>query len=133
MTQLIIPCIPEGSKEISESLSVFREDDRWTYFIGINPIFFHEATDHASFRLFTSQLIESKACRIRDIVRTFGVSKSSVIRSLKQLRHEGSQSFFKPRTVRRGGTILTTEVLPKVQELLDQGRSLQEICHAYCQ
>ena len=38
------------------------------------------------FRLITSQLIDSGACRQVDIRRAFGVSKSSVIRSLNKLR-----------------------------------------------
>ena len=67
------------------------------------------------FRLVTSQLIESGACRLVDVLETFGVSKSSVIRSLKTLRLEGPEGFFKARRGRRGGTVMTREVLDKAQ------------------
>src|SRR5208337_5274700 len=38
--------------------------------------------DHRSFRMFTAQLICQGVCRQVDIVRAFGVSKNSVIRSV---------------------------------------------------
>ena len=79
------------------------------------------------FRLVTSQLIESGACRLVDVLETFGVSKSSVIRSLKKLRLEGPEGFFKARRGRRGGTVMTREVLDKAQSLLQQGCNRHEI------
>jgi transposase len=78
------------------------------------------------FRLFTSQMIDSGACRLVDIVKTFGVSKSSVIRSLKKLRSEGSQGFFKARRGRRSASIMTAEVLQNAQRLLQQGYGKRE-------
>jgi transposase-like protein len=78
------------------------------------------------FRLVTAQLIDSGACRLVDILRTFGVSKSSVIRSLKKLRSEGPEGFFKARRGRRGGSVLTSEVLQNAQRLLQQGCSRRD-------
>jgi transposase len=66
-------------------------------------------------------LIDSGACRSVDIQNTFGVSKSSVVRSLNKLRSGGSEAFFEQRRVRRGGKVFTSEVLEKAQRLLDQG------------
>jgi len=73
------------------------------------------------FRLITSQLIDSGACRQVDVIRTFGVSKSSVIRSLNKLRSGGPEAFFVQRRGRRGGKVLTSAMLEKAQRLLDQG------------
>jgi transposase-like protein len=61
-----------------------------------------------------------------DILRTFGVSKSSVIRSLKKLRSEGPEGFFKARRGRRAGSVLTSEVLQNAQRLLQQGCSRRD-------
>jgi len=74
-------------------------------------------------------LIESGGCRQVDIIRTFGVSKSSVIRSVNKLRQGGVEAFFKPRAVRYGGTVLTPQVLAQAQSLLAEEYSRAEIAN----
>jgi len=125
--QLILPMIPPGATEINNQVCVWREGDRWTYFHGTHPIYSHGSEDRRMFRLITAQLIDSGACRLVDVLRTFGVSKSSVIRSLKKLRLEGSEGFFKARRGRRGGTVMNREVLERAQGLLQQGYGRREI------
>ena len=39
MPQLILPIIPKGATEINQLVSVYRDEDRWTYFVGTYPIF----------------------------------------------------------------------------------------------
>ena len=78
------------------------------------------------FRLHTLKLINSGACRSIDIIRTFGIPKSNVMRSLRQLREKGADSFFEPRTRRQGGTLLTPDVLQQAQHYLDQGMTPRE-------
>jgi hypothetical protein len=124
--QLILPMIPPGATEINDHVCVWRNEDRWTYFLGAHPIYSHEANDRRMFRMVTSQLIDSGACRLVDILKTFGVSKSSVIRSLKKLRSEGPEGFFKARGGRRGASIMTPEVLQNAQRLLERGCSRRE-------
>jgi transposase len=118
--------IPHGATEINNQVCVWRGEDRWTYFLGTCPIYSHGANDQRMFRLVTSQLIDSGACREVDILRIFGVSKSSVIRSLRRLRSEGAEGFFKPRKGRRGGNVLTSEALENAQRLLQRGCSRRE-------
>ncbi len=120
MPQQILPLIPQGATEINGLVSVWRDKDRWTYFVGTYPIYSHQKTDQRMFRLVTSQMIESGACRQVDIIRTFGVCKSSVIRSVNKLRKDGAEAFFVRRRGRRGGKVLTPKVLEKAQGLLDQ-------------
>jgi hypothetical protein len=124
--QLILPMIPQGATEINDRVCVWRGEDRWTYFLGTHPIYSHGADDQRMFWLVTSQLIDSGACRLVDVLRAFGVTKSSVIRSLRKLRSEGPEGFFKARPGRHGGRVLTKEVLDHAQRLLDQGRSRRE-------
>jgi len=119
--QLILPMIPPGATEISHRVCVWRDENRWTYFVGTLPIYTHPSDDHRMFRMISSQLIDSGACRMVDIIRTFGVSKSSVIRSLNKLRSEGAEGFFKARRHRRGATVMTKEIVHKAQQLLEQG------------
>ena len=126
MPQQILPLIPRGASQINGLVSVWRDDENWTYFYAAHPIYAHNKNDRRMFRLFTSQLINSGACRQVDIQTTFGVSKSSVIRSLNKLRNGGSEAFFVQRRGRRGGKVFTSEVLERAQGLLDQGYTRNE-------
>jgi len=121
MPQQILPLIPRGATKINSLVSVWRDAESWTYFLGTYPIYSHRKADQRMFRLITSQLVDSGACRQVDVIRTFGVSKSSVIISLNKLRSGGPEAFFVQRRGRRGGKVLTPEVLEKAQRLLDQG------------
>lgn len=127
MPQQILPLIPAGATEINGLVSVWRDEERWTYFIGTYPIYSHDKTDYRMFSLFTAQMTESGACRQVDIIRTFGVSKSSVIRSVNKLRKDGAEAFFVQRRGRRGGKVLTAEVIDKAQGLLDQGYTKSDV------
>ena len=85
--QLMLPIIPSGATEINNQVSVWCGEERWTYFLGLYPIYSHHSSDQLLFRLCTSLLIESGACRQIDIIKTFGISKSSVDRSVRLLFH----------------------------------------------
>jgi hypothetical protein len=69
----------------------------------------------------TSQLIDAGACRQVDVIRAFGVSKSSVARAIRRYRAEGTDAFLPQRRGRRKGTVLTAEKLAEAQLLLDDG------------
>jgi hypothetical protein len=118
--QLMLPIIPSGATEINNQVSIWCGEERWTYFLGLHPIYSHHPSDLLLFRLCTSLLIESGACRQIEIIKTFGVSKSSMDRSLCLLRAQGAGGFFKPRKVRYGGTVLTPEKVAQAQQLLNQ-------------
>ncbi len=126
MQQLLLPIIPHGTTIINGQVSVDNRNDEWFYFLGGIPIYSHQGDNKKLFRLHTSQLINSGACRAIDIIRTFGVSKSNVMRSLRQLREKGADSFFEPRAIRKGGTVLPPEVLQQAQHHLDQGMTPTE-------
>jgi hypothetical protein len=110
MPQLILPLIPRGATQINGLVSVWRDDESWTYFLATHPIYSHRKNDHRMFRLITSQLIDSGACRQVDIIRVFGVSKSSVIRAVKKLRGGGPEAFFVKHRGRRGGVFCQASI-----------------------
>jgi hypothetical protein len=126
MPQSLLPMIPEGASRISDLISVTRENGVWTYFCGVHPVFRHPEADRRSFRMFTAQLVCQGACQQADILRTFGVSKNSVKRSVKKYREEGIGGFYGARK-RRGATVLTAEVTAEAQRLLSAGRSRREV------
>jgi biotin operon repressor len=126
MPQILLPLIPDGASQISDVLSVVREDDQWTYFYGARPVFSHPQDDQRSFRMFTSQLVCQGACRQVDIIRTFGVSKESVLRNVKKFREQGIDAFYVPRRG-RGPTVMTPVVARQAQQLLNSGVSRSEV------
>jgi len=128
--QAILPLIPHGASQISDTISVFVENDRWTYFCGINPIYSHDEKDNASFKLITATLVNEGSCRRSDIVNGFGVALSSVKRSLAKLRTHGPSSFFATRKTRKG-TVLTPSMLDSVQEELNEGMTRHAICSEF--
>lgn len=79
------------------------------------------------FKFISSQLIVSGSCRQIEIIKTFGVAKNNVIRSVNKLRTEGAEAFFRPRKVRRQSTVLTQTVKEAAQELLDQNLSRKDV------
>ena len=76
--------------------------------------------------MFTAQLICQGACRQVDIVRAFGVSKNSVIRSVNAYRTGGVEAFYAPRAT-RGASVMTPEVMAQAQQLLGAGWSPREV------
>jgi len=125
MPQTLLPILDEGNNVINGLLNVDSRGGTWTYFHGGLPVFSHPASDHASFRMFTAQLVCSGQCRQADIIRAFGVSQSSMKRAAKQYREHGCESFYRPRKG-RGATVMTPEVLEQAQGLLNTGHTRQE-------
>ena len=90
------------------------------------PVFRHAEEDRRSFRMFTSQLVCQGICKQADLIRTFGVSKNSVLRNVQKFREEGIEGFYQPRKA-RGAAVLTAEAIARVQELLNTGQRPQEV------
>jgi hypothetical protein len=121
-----LPLIADGATRISDSISVVRENGIWIYFCGVQPVFQHTENDHRAFRMFTAQLICQGACRHVDIMRGFGVSKNSIIRSVNAYRAAGVGAFYTPRAP-RGASVITPEVTTQAQQLLGAGWSPREV------
>jgi hypothetical protein len=75
--------------------------------------------------MFSAQLCVQGACTQAEIIRAFGVSKNSVLRSVAKYRAEQIDGFYRPRKG-RGPSVMTAEVSSRAQELLDGGRSRKE-------
>jgi len=123
-----LPLIADGATQISDSISVVRENGQWIYFCGVQPVFQHPESDRCAFQMFTAQLICQGACRHKDILQAFGVSKSSVIRSVNRYRAGGVRAFYTPRAP-RGPSVITPEVAAQAQQLLWANWSPREVAH----
>jgi transposase-like protein len=126
MPQLQLPFFTEGITLINQNIGFIRRDTTITYVHGNLPVFTHDIDDIQSFRMITSQLYVNGSATQAEICRAFGVSKISVLRSVKLYRSKGMAGFFAAR-ICRGPAVLTPPVLDEVQELLDAERSIPEI------
>jgi transposase-like protein len=127
--QAWLPFIPSGSTAINDVYSVEQKDEQWFYFCGIHPIFCHGSSDRRSFWMFTAQLVCQGMCRQVEIMRAFGVSKNSVCRSVKKFREGGPDAFFVKRKG-RGGSVITEDVKARAQEMLNTGKTRQDVAKA---
>ncbi len=107
-------------------MSVVRQDGQWFYFCGTQPVFQHAEADLRSFRMFTAQLCVQHACKQAEIIKAFGVSKRSVLRSVNKYREEGIDGFYKPRRT-RGALVMTPDVIQQAQQLFQQRHSKAEV------
>lgn len=123
----MLPLIPHGASKISDNFSIIKESDQWTYFHGCLPIATHAANDLIAFRIFTSSFITTGRCRNIDIIRTFGVSKSSVIRNLEKYSSGGARIFLLPKATRGNRTLLTTKKISKAEYYLSQNFTTSEV------
>ena len=127
MPQLQLPVFPAGATEINRDVAVQKEGDRVYYLHGHLPAFQHEEKDLASFRMYTSQLIDTGMVKQKDIVRTFGVPPITVKRMVKVYREQGPKGFFQPKERKRSGRVLKGEVLERARALLEEGASVPEV------
>ena len=126
MPQKLLPTIPDGETAINNLISVVRKEQQWTYFCGGQPVFQHSEEDRKSFLMFTAQLCVQGACSQAQIMRAFGVSKNSVLRSVAKYRQEGIDGFYRPRKG-RGPSVMRDEVAVRAQGLLDSGYTRKEV------
>ena len=118
--QIQLPFFPAHSTPINRDLAFEQRDGRVCYFNGQLPVFAHDEKDIASFRLYTSQLIQNGSASQSEIASAFGVSSTTVKRYCKVLREEGTAAFF-VAAAPISGHRLTPELLLKAQSCLDLG------------
>ncbi len=126
IAQTLLPLIPDGATHINDVISVVQDGEQWTYYYCVQPVFSHPPDDRRSFQMFTAQLVCQGACRQVEIIRAFGVSKNSVLRSVKKYREEGIQAFYARRRG-RGSTVINEEVTEQAEQLLQAGVSRKDV------
>lgn len=126
MPQIQLPIFPAGSTEINADLAFECREHQVTYFNGHLPVFTHAEDDLGSFRFFTTQLIINGSATQDEIVKTFGVSLTTVKRYSGKWRREGAKAFFAPPPRRRGSK-LNPQLLVEAQQLLHEGLDVPAI------
>ena len=119
MPQMQLPIFPAGAQNLTTEIGYECRQDQVTYFNGHLPVFTHHKTDVQSFRLITAQWIEQGLISQADVVRSFGLSPTTIKRYVKRFRKGGIKALFTPSAKRKGNK-LTPERLVEAQQLLNQ-------------
>jgi transposase len=127
MPQMQLPIFPAGVTEINSRVAVEAKDGQVCYVYGHLPVFQHEESDVQSFRMFTSQMIETGSVKAREIVATFGVPMVTVKRYVKVYRQNGAKGFYETKARHSSASKLKGETLERAQQLLDQGGSVPQV------
>lgn len=127
MTKVLLPFFPEGTKMINSSVGTKKINDTIVYFNEAGPFYKHDKDDYKSFRFVTSQMMDLHQVKQVEVINFFKISKESAKRWLKVYREKGASDFFKAPKTRKGGTILTPEIIGQIELMLNGNMSIKEI------
>jgi hypothetical protein len=108
MPQVQLPIFPAGVTHINSEVAFKERDGKVYYFNGHLPVFVHEKSALATFRLFSTQLVINGNATQAEISRAFGVPLVTVKRYVKLYRESGAAAFFAPAK-KRSASKLTAE------------------------
>ncbi len=107
---------------IGNRYSMQTEHGITSYFLYLDAIDQHPANDLNERKLRIAKFADMKVAKQSEIAAAFGVSRTTVHRSLKLYREQGSGGFFLPRQG-RGRVTLNADTILQAQELLSAGHS----------
>ena len=96
MPQVQLPIFPAGVTHINSEIAFEEREGTVYYFNGHLPVFVHEKSDLATFRLFSTQLVINGNATQAEISRAFGVPLVTVKRYVKLHREAGVGGVFCP-------------------------------------
>jgi transposase-like protein len=96
MPQVQLPIFPAGATHINSEVAFEERDGKVYCFNGHLPVFVHEKSALATFRLFSIQLVINGNATQAEISRAFGVPLVTIKRYVKLYREHGAAAFFAP-------------------------------------
>lgn len=103
MPQLQLPIFQEGVIPITSDLGYFQENGRVVYLHGMMPVFTHEVSDTASFKMIVSQFYVNGVAQQVQIINAFGINPLALKRWVKKYKQEGAKAFFVEKRGRARG------------------------------
>jgi hypothetical protein len=94
MPQVQLPIFPTGVTHINSEVAFEERDGKVYYFNGHLPVFVHEKSALATFRLFSTQLVINGNATQAEISHAFGVPLVTVKHYVKLFREGGAAAFF---------------------------------------
>lgn len=129
--QTQLPFFPSSTKLINATLG-YREEDGFIYYLhNGNPVFCHRKDDQNSYRFIMGNLVVNNLCSISELCEALGVNRKNIERYVKSFREKGAAHFFARKETRGCCYKVTDELLPDLQECLDNGWSYYRIANEY--
>lgn len=122
--QTVIPIFPENTKRINFTLGFFEKDGVVYYMQYGKPIYCHDKNDVSSYRFSIANMIQNKACTIKELSDALGVPRKNIERYAKSLREHGAGHFFGITDGRGQCYKMTPEKIANIQTDLDNGISI---------
>ncbi|MCK9327818.1 MAG: hypothetical protein M0P69_20145 [Bacteroidales bacterium] len=129
--QTQLPFFPESTRLINLTLGV-REQEGYIYYLhNGNPIYCHAKQDINSYRFILGNLVVNNLCTIGELSKTLGIARRNIERYAKTYREKGAEYFFARKETRGRCYKITEELIPELQQRLDESWSYYRIAKEY--
>lgn len=129
LLQKLLPLFSTDVTLINSLIGFSKRDGQVYYFNGQMPLFFHAEDDMESFKMFMAQLYVQGNVKQSEINRVFNLNPINMKRWVQKFKEGGPGTFYKKESSYRvpRNSVLTAEVIKKVQSLLDEGYGVAKI------
>jgi hypothetical protein len=103
MSQLQLPIFQAGTVPITSDLGYIQQNGQVVYLHGMMPVFTHEVSDTAAFKMIVSQFYINGVAQQVQIVNAFGINPLALKRWVKKYKQEGAKAFFVEKRGRAKG------------------------------
>jgi len=120
-----LPLLPQGAREINDSLAILDDGERTVYFNAAGPIFSCRSDDRTALKLGAVTMIQQGLARVTSMARALSVHRATISRDLRRFEEDGVNGLVAKYRGPEGPRVLTPEVQRRVQEHLDRGDSIR--------
>lgn len=121
MRQAFLPGFPDGAEKIGNGLSILKEEETVTYFVGSDNYFSHAQGDRSGERFALTSLMANRHVRAAELERsTLGIPHRTLMNWMAQYREAGPGSFYAEAS-RQKPRVMTPAVVAECATLLAAG------------
>jgi hypothetical protein len=121
--EMQMPFFPSSTKLVNANLGFYESDDFVYYLHNGSPIYCHHKESVSSYRYICGNLVFIRLCTAAELARPLGVNKRNIERYARKIKDNGTDYYFHKEDKRGQCHKMTTDVLEKVQQLLNSGKS----------
>ena len=120
-----LPLLPQGAREINDSLAILDDGERTVFFNAAGPIFSCRSDDRTALKLGAVTMIQQGLARVTSMARALSVHRATISRDLRRFEEDGVNGLVAKYRGPDGPRVLTPEIQRRVQEHLDRGDSIR--------
>ena len=120
-----LPLLPQGAREINDSLAILDDGERIVFFNAAGPIFSCRSDDRTALKLGAVTMIQQGLAGVTSMARALSVHRATISRDLRKFEEDGVKGLVAKYRGPQGPHVLTPEVQRRVQEHLDRGDSIR--------